>query len=139
MATRKSRGISAPLENARQRFERWRTTRTPGARIPERLWSTAVKLAHSYGINRVASALEVDYYSLKKRVDEYDAAASHAATLNRDSSAAVFVELPPMQTGTAECVLELEKACGAKMRVHLKGATIPDLAALSRGFWGAEP
>ena len=139
MATRKSRGIPGPLENARQRFDRWRTTRTPGSRIPERLWSTAVKLAHGYGINRVASVLQVDYYSLKKRVEEYEAASSHAATAHQDPSSAVFVELPPIRTVTAECVLELEKACGAKMRIHLKAAGIPDLAALSRSFWGAEP
>ena len=53
---------------------------------------------------------------------------------------ATFVELPaPVQPGAGECILELEDPGGAKMRVHLKGVEAPDLAALSRSFWGGEP
>ena len=48
-----------------------------------------------------------------------------------------FLELAaPVATGSGECILELENADGAKMRVHLKGVEAPDLAALSRSFWG---
>ena len=32
----------------------------------------------------------------------------------------------------------IEKASGAKMRLHLKGVAAPDVASLSRGLWGAE-
>jgi hypothetical protein len=52
---------------------------------------------------------------------------------------APFFELvPPISTAT-ECVVELENAAGAKMRVHLKGVASPDLAALSRSFWDRQP
>jgi hypothetical protein len=36
---------------------------------------------------------------------------------------------------TTECVIELEKASGARLRIRLPGAPTPDLAALSRSFW----
>ena len=39
---------------------------------------------------------------------------------------------------TQECILELEDVAGAKMRIHIKGMEAPDLAALSRSFWGSE-
>ncbi len=52
-------------------------------------------------------------------------------------SAKIGVELtPPMSGGVGECILELEDPGGAKMRVHVKGVEAPDLAALSRSFWG---
>ena len=51
-----------------------------------------------------------------------------------------FVELAsPVQTASGECVLEVENADGAKMRMHLKGVAMPDLVALSRSFWNRQP
>jgi hypothetical protein len=53
---------------------------------------------------------------------------------------ATFVELPsPVQIASGECVLEVENAGGAKMRMHLKGVAMPDLAAISRSFWNHQP
>jgi hypothetical protein len=78
----------------------------------------------------------VDYYSLKKRVSE-EAVAS--ARVSEEGAMAPFLELAaPATVGTCECVLELEDVCGTKMRVHLKGVEVPDLAALARSFRGVE-
>lgn len=108
-----------------------------------------MKAAGEYGLNPTAQALGLDYYSLKKRVEAACSrrvaegkSASHSmsglqAIPADDQAMAAFVELaaaPP--GGTPECVLELEDPGGAKMRVHLKGVEAPDLAALSRSFWG---
>jgi len=91
-----------------------------------------VKAAGTYGLNPTARALRLDYYTLKKCVE---AAACDRAS-DREGVTA-FVELAPAPpTGSPECILELEDPGGAKMRVHLKGAEAPDLAALSRSFWG---
>ena len=54
---------------ARDRFVAWRRTRKPKSRIPEPLWSLAVKLVATHGLHRVAATLKLDYYSLKKRVE----------------------------------------------------------------------
>ena len=70
MSTKRTCDLPARLENLRQRFERWRRTRKVRSRIPEPLWAAAVKSAAKYGIHRTAKALRVDYYALKKRVEQ---------------------------------------------------------------------
>lgn len=124
------------MEALRGRFKQWRRTRKIGSRIPEPLWSAAVKLAEVYGIHLTAKALGVDYYSLQKRLEEKSVSSSPVVA---PASGARFVELPGAVPMTAqECILELEDVAGAKMRIHLKGMEAPDLAALSRSFWGSE-
>ena len=139
MAGRKTDGIPVALERTRQQFERWRKTRRLGTRIPERLWRSAVKMAGRYGINRTAGTLGIDYYSLKKRAQAHEVASRRGAK-SRPGNASIptFVELPPAQMDTTECILELEKASGTKMRVHLKGVPVPDVVTLSRGFLGSD-
>jgi len=102
------------------------------------LWASAVKAAGKYGIHRTAKALRVDYYALKKRVEEETAAG--ASNTPPRGAGATFLELaPPARTGSCECTLEFDRADGAKMRVHLQGVEAPDLTALSRSFWQIEP
>ena len=135
MRTETMHDLPAGLESTRRRFERWRVTHRSRSRIPEALWTSAVRAATRYGLNLAARALRLDYYSLKKRVE---AAASCGGSDPQD--VATFVELPPsVPAGSSECSLELEHPGGAKMRVHIKGMPAPDLAALSRSFWGMEP
>ena len=136
MSARKTTSkLPARLERTRQRFERWRETRKVRSRIPESLWTSAVKMARAYGINRTARVLRVDYYSLKERVESE----TSSSGVPKKNTSSTFVELAaPAITSTCECLLELEDVAGAKMRIHLKGVEVPDLAALSRGFWGVE-
>ena len=58
-----------------------------------------------------------------------------------DSVIKVIQRMPPSdEAGAAmmrDCVIELENACGAKMRVELNGAGLAGLAHLCRGFWSA--
>ena len=134
MSTGRTRDVPARLEGLSHRFERWRRAHKGHSRIPETLWTSAVKAAGKYGLNPTARALRLDYYSLKKRVET---TACRRAS-DREGVTA-FVELAPAPpTGSPECILELEDPGGAKMRIHLKGAEAPDLAALSRSFWGDE-
>lgn len=128
MVGRKRGDIPGSLARGRERFEVWRRSRKVGARIPDRLWSLAVTLAEAHGLSRTASALKLDYYSLKNRV----------AGRNFDSSSVspAFIELspPPLVPSTNECVVEFEDGLGASIRVHLRGCAIPDLAVLCRSF-----
>ena len=51
-------------------------------------------------------------------------------------TATSFIELaPPASAGLCCCTLELENTSGAKMRIELTSAAVPDLAAISRSFW----
>ena len=144
MTTKRTRDLPARLEGLRRRLERWRRTRKVRSRIPEPLWASAVKLAGKYGIHRTAKALRLDYYALKKRVEQKAAVVGAkqepaATASNTPAAGATFLELPAAAwAGSGECTLELEDADGAKLRVHLKGFESPDLAALSRSFWQSE-
>ena len=136
MRSSKSPGFPSRVEALRRRFKQWRRTRKIGSRIPEPLWSAAVKLAEVHGIHLTAKALGIDYYSLQKRLEEKSASVSRTAA---PASGARFVELAaPAPMAVPECILELEDVAGAKMRIHIKGMEAPDLAALSRSFWGGE-
>jgi hypothetical protein len=122
--------VPARLRAVQRRFDQWRRTHRVRSRLPESLWGSAVKIADVYGIHRTARALRLDYYSLKKRIEPKAVAAGEG------NAVATFLELPSLgQVGTGECILELEDVEGAKMRIHLKGHQVPDLAALARGFW----
>ena len=123
--------VPADLAKARERFSVWRRTKQPRSRIPQRLWNLAVKLAERHGLYRTASMLKLDYYSLKKQVEQ--------ASDDSESSGAAFVEVvsAPSPTG-GECVVELQDGSGASMRVVLKGHATPDLAALVGGFWNTD-
>ena len=128
--------VPGPLERSQRRFERWRETREGRTRIPESLWKVAVRMAETYGICQTSKALRLSYYALKKRVQK---TGECLVPSSPETSEARFVELTaPGQVSSAECVLELEDAAGAKMRVHLKGPETPDLVALSRSFWGVK-
>ena len=65
MDTRKTGGLPARLEHLQQRFEHSRRTRKARSHIPSRLWAAAVTMAKTYGLNRTARALRLDYYALR--------------------------------------------------------------------------
>ena len=135
MRSKRTKAVPARLEAGRRRFEAWRRTRKRGARIPERLWRAAAKLAGEYGVCRTARTLRLDYRGLKKRVQGDPA----PDVQENDQPTTTFVELStPALSGPAECVVEVENHLGSKMRVHFKGNLVPDVATLCREFWSVE-
>ncbi len=124
-----------PLRRAAARFSRWREKHEFGTRIPSQLWELAAELAANYGVSRTATALKLDYYSLKRRVSDLSAPATLAAT---PTDCSAFVELPASSfSAPGEYLIELENSQGGKMRIHCKGIA-PDVVALSRSFWSVE-
>jgi hypothetical protein len=137
MGVSKTRELPAGMEAVRRRFEHWRRTHKARSRIPDSLWAAAVRLVGRCGLHRTSRALRLDYYSLKERAEHGSAA---AVDFDESFATPAFVELSPAPTvGRCECTVELENAGGAKMRVHLEGVAMPDLAALSRSFWNPAP
>lgn len=127
----KETALPNPLNQVRKHFTHWRNTRPPRSKFSKTLWSEAIAMAKEYGPTRVAKALGLDYYSLKKHLS--DTSSDHPENKNLTSS---FIELiPPMQT---ECTIELEDSEGGKMRIFLKSDKVPDLISLSRSFWMGE-
>ena len=118
------------LVRGRNRFQAWRARRQSGGRIPQRLWALAVRLVCRHGVSRTATALGLDYYSLKKRAE---VTASEA-----QSNGPAFVELPSPIVVGKQCLFELANGAGATMRVQLVGYDAADVAGLTRSFWNAE-
>lgn len=59
-----------------------------------------------------------------------------AAASDLSGVAAPFVEwVAPTSAGLCHCTLDLENPSGAKMRIQLRSAATPDLAAISQSFW----
>jgi hypothetical protein len=115
------------LDEARTRFENWRQSRRGKEQIPDELWSVAIEVARRDGVNPTAVALHLDGGKLKRRMVAADAVPGKAMP-------PTFVELVAPSVGLSECTIEREGRNG-KLRIHWKGATAADVAALSRALW----
>jgi len=135
MDSKRSGQVPAQLMRAAARFAEWRRNRVIGARIPKALWASAVRLATEFGISRTATCLKLDYYELKRHLESIAPPAKQASVAKQSPA---FVELSASSFPTSgECMIELEDAQGSTMRIHLKGSSVPDLVALSDGFWNS--
>ncbi len=130
MDTRERGELPRDLAQGRCRFQAWRGQRQGSRRIPQPLWDLAVRLVSKYGICRTATALGLDYYSLKKRVE--------AAARQPPSCSSAFVELPSPVLVGKQAALELDHGAWATLRLHLVGYDAAEIAALARGLWNAE-
>jgi hypothetical protein len=120
--------IPAGMRRVCRRFERWRKGHQARLPIPEALWAEAAKAAREHGVFRASKALRLEYGKLKRLAETGPSSARPTI------APATFLELMPPVVGVAECLIELKGPRG-KMRVQWKGATVPDLAELSRALW----
>jgi hypothetical protein len=116
------------IDEVRTRFEQWRQTREGRIPIPDELWSMAAEVARRDGVNRTATVLHLDGGKLKRMMGTLNAVDNRAES-------PTFVELMASGTsGLAEYTIEVESR-NAKLRIHCKGATMAELAELSRALW----
>jgi hypothetical protein len=73
----------------------------------------------------------LDYTALKRRV----VTAGDGGPIAPGSSHPTLIELGPAPGGASSCVIEIESACGGRLRVQMAQVTVADLVALSRGVW----
>ena len=125
------------LEAVAEHFERWRSNKRKGERIPEQLWSEAVDLVNSYGVSRVARTLRLGGRDLNNRRGMTEAARNEEAT-GGDTS---FVEMDPVLMDqavgpeSASVWMELERADG--MRLRIRAAHGVDMLGLVERFMEA--
>jgi hypothetical protein len=108
--------VPIEVERVRQRMERWRQERAPGAPIPSALWAAAANAARRHGVSRTTRALGLDYKKLKSRVQALAAVAP-----------ARFVELAP-PAPPAPCRIEIEGPSGTRIKIELPAADGAQLA-----------
>ena len=131
-----SKSLPAPIppeiQELSKSIEQWRSTRVQRGPMPEPLWTLAASLAKQHGLARISRCLHLDYYSLKEHLD-----ATNRAAASRSEPQPTFIELPVSNgASVAECTIELEHPRGPRLRIHVKGAAMTDLAVLSRSLWG---
>ena len=130
MAARERGELPKDLAQGRSQFQAWRASRKLGRRIPQTLWTLAVRLVKMHGLSRTATALGLDYYRLKKRAEE--------TADQPQSSSPAFVELPSPVVVGKQGLFELDNGAGGRMRVQLLGYDAADVVALLRNFWSAD-
>jgi hypothetical protein len=123
------------FEQVKHRFALWRASRKRGERISNELWGMAASLAERHGPQRVAQELRVNIDLLTKRLGR------NIKPAPADKAQPRFVEMfaPPVISAAqaCECVVEMENARGAKMRIEFKGGNTDDLTHLSNAFWSS--
>jgi len=137
MTTYKSKIESAEVREVQDAFERWRSSKRHGREpIPPKLWKIAVMLCETYSVNRVARCLGLSHTALKSEVDNRRPARRREASAPAKPA---FMEctLPAGTiTGTSamEYVVELPDHRHGMPRIHVRGASAIEVAALVRAL-----
>jgi hypothetical protein len=136
MQTRAQTVEDQPFFPLKRRIEAWRSTRRPGAAMPEELWQDAVRLAAVQGTGPTARALRVDYGMLKKRLDRDRAGGGRV----EQHQASAFVDVGPatdlVSTASlaAAVMIELRLTSGEQLTFRLPPGHGLDVGALLRDF-----
>jgi hypothetical protein len=130
-------GVPADVQRLQERFGRWRENKGAGPEpIPAKLWEAAVKLCRTHGVSRVSRWLRLQHTTLKKRLGRRTA--PHSL---RPQPRFVEWRLPagglPVNS-SAEYVVEVPSPGDAAQRVHVRGASVGEVAALARALRAAE-
>jgi hypothetical protein len=135
---RRREPLPALLASLQADLAQWRASRPAGQRIPEELWKQAEACAAQFGVSRTATALQLSYYTLQRRLlgsaGAVPSAGQPAPARGTKPVTAGFVELPPV--ALSECTIEVENAAGVKLRLALRGSyNLIDVPAVVRGMW----
>jgi hypothetical protein len=68
------------LETVRLEIEHWRGTREKTGRIPNRIWSQAIRLLDKHSMSEICRALRLSHTQLKNKIKKHD-----PFTLNSDT------------------------------------------------------
>jgi len=133
MATTSPRSRITPpqLQSLAQRLKAWRSTRVLGQRIPEELWRAAAESARVHGLSRTATALQLSYNDLQRRLWGGRAPRRCRVPVTQ------FVELaaPTAPAGVHEQgTLELVQVSGARLTLRLPNASPKELLAIVQAF-----
>jgi hypothetical protein len=122
------------LEAVAEQFERWRTNKKKGERIPQHLWIEAIGLVSDYTISQVCRALHLCATDLKR----------HQAALSADKELAVsgaersFVEIDrgivdqAIRPSARPVLMEMERPDGLRLRIQPSNSA--DMLALMARF-----
>lgn len=112
----------------------WRRERSHRQPIPPALWRQMVPLARRYGLNPIAQALRVNYYSLKRQVKASASGAAGPSSPVRVEAG--FVEVPVSGwPATASWMMELEDRAGCKLTLRTAPCDSGTVMSVAQGLW----
>ena len=118
------------LKSIKQQIEHWRSTRHKVKPMPEELWQSAAEVARNSSVGKVAKQLGLNYTALKERV-----ARKKSKKLSEVIHETGFIELGTNQPCIeASCEVELERACGSKLRIKFTPNMGVNIAEIWRRF-----
>jgi hypothetical protein len=129
---------SAAMERAKQLFSDWRNIKSGRERIPNSLWNAAADLFHTWGlgINKIANSLRLNYTALKTKINETPSVEVKAIDDTESTPTFIEVESPHL---SSDCIIEMEKQSGLKMRMCFRGRADPAVISLGRYFLEDHP
>lgn len=118
------------LAEVQARFTDWRKNKKQRRRIPEDLWTVAVRLSPEHSLHKISTALSLSYTDLKKRIKSDKTPPTIGTSPSLDF---IPIDIPP--THNAECIVEMEHRNGNKMKMHFKGKADLNLQVFAESFW----
>jgi len=104
--------VPAAMVSLREKVQAWRAQKKH-RRMPEELWTEAVRLARTYGVHPVSKNVEVSYTRLKQLVD-----GKEERRLARQSPPK-FVQISPSRSGSASGTrMEISRPDGCRLSVE---------------------
>lgn len=147
MARARHGGMRPEIKKLRDDIERWRRTRAKRSPMPKKLWATATVLARTHGVYRIAQDLDVNYQSLRTRVESGMGSSSKAGkrATRTPTSSPTFVEfgVTPVAMDAAVpeggAVVEVRGPGGARLTLRLGAEATVDVGAVLSAFRGENP
>lgn len=126
-------GVPVDVQGLQERFERWRANKGGGPEpIPPELWEAAVRLCGTHGVSRVSQWLRLHHTTLKKRAAKISSPRSCRPKPNFVEWSLPAGSLPGISP--AEYVVEVAGRDDAAQRIHVRGASVSEVAALARAL-----
>jgi len=98
--------------------------------MPEDLWGAVVKLAGEHGLNATCTALKVNYYDLRRRLEP-----GRKERVQGKPTSPTFVEMPAVHaTGPGSETVEIVSANGSRMTLRLSRHGMCDVLSLMKEF-----
>lgn len=121
----------ARLKEISKQFKIWRKANNgKRAIIPHALWKSAAELARDTNLNYVSKELKLNHTALKLHIQEL----FNLENQKKKKPAFMKAELDPASF-SQECVIEMEKLNGSKMKIHIRGNFMQSLSEATHGFW----
>ena len=112
------------IDEAVEKIEYWRANRTgKRGRIPSDIWNVAIHLAKTNSVHYIAEKMNLKFSDLQSKISDIKQPLSHIKTQSKKKKQAIvtgesLVEVTSMMPVTSKCLLELELAGGAVVRIY---------------------